>query len=50
MPAVMRLTGRATWWAPGPLCRFHQRFGPSEGGGASEPVAQRDGDRVAAHG
>jgi RND superfamily putative drug exporter len=32
VPAVMRLTGRATWWAPGPLRRFHQRFGVSEGG------------------
>ncbi|MGW3120167.1 MMPL family transporter [Streptomyces sp. NPDC001107] len=33
VPAVMRLTGRATWWAPGPLRRFHERFGLSEGGG-----------------
>ncbi|MEV7884517.1 MMPL family transporter [Streptomyces sp. NPDC002817] len=32
VPAVMRLTGRATWWAPGPLRRFHERFGLSEGG------------------
>ncbi|MGI5454960.1 MMPL family transporter [Streptomyces sp. CA-249302] len=31
VPAVMRLTGRATWWAPGPLRRFHERFGLSEG-------------------
>ena len=30
VPAVMRLTGRATWWAPGPLRRFHERFGLSE--------------------
>ncbi|SED59254.1 putative drug exporter of the RND superfamily [Streptomyces sp. 3213] len=30
VPAVMRLTGRATWWAPGPLRRFHDRFGLSE--------------------
>ncbi|MFJ6566073.1 MMPL family transporter [Streptomyces sp. NPDC091292] len=34
VPAVMRLTGRATWWAPGPLRRFHARFGLSEGGPA----------------
>lgn len=34
VPSVMRLTGRATWWAPGPLRRFHERFGLSEG----EPV------------
>ncbi|MBZ3900852.1 MMPL family transporter [Streptomyces griseiscabiei] len=30
VPAVMRLTGRATWWAPTPLRRFHERFGLSE--------------------
>ncbi|HEY5836052.1 MMPL family transporter [Streptomyces sp.] len=33
VPAVMRLTGRATWWAPPALRRFHERFGISEGGG-----------------
>ncbi|MEU8588051.1 MMPL family transporter [Streptomyces sp. NPDC048664] len=27
VPAVMRMTGRATWWAPAPLRAFHQRFG-----------------------
>ncbi|MGW1764606.1 MMPL family transporter [Streptomyces sp. NPDC002073] len=31
VPAVMKLTGRATWWAPGPLRRLHDRFGFSEG-------------------
>ncbi|MGW2698712.1 MMPL family transporter [Streptomyces sp. NPDC001340] len=36
VPAIMRLTGRATWWAPAPLRRFHQRFGLSEG----EPTVQ----------
>ncbi|MDX3694330.1 MMPL family transporter [Streptomyces europaeiscabiei] len=36
VPAVMRLTGRATWWAPAPLRRFHERFGLSEG--ESAPV------------
>jgi RND superfamily putative drug exporter len=30
VPAVMRLTGRATWWAPAPLRKFHARFGLSE--------------------
>ncbi|MFJ5099944.1 MMPL family transporter [Streptomyces sp. NPDC088554] len=42
VPAVMKLTGKATWWAPGPLRRFHDRFGLSEG----EPVpseATKDG-------
>ena len=27
VPATMRLLGRANWWAPAPLRRFHQRFG-----------------------
>ncbi|MGW1808555.1 MMPL family transporter [Streptomyces sp. NPDC002078] len=31
VPAIMRLTGRATWWAPAPLRRLHERFGMSEG-------------------
>ncbi|MFF7162810.1 MMPL family transporter [Streptomyces sp. NPDC008086] len=46
VPAVMRLTGRATWWAPGPLRRFHERFGLSEGESqpvpATEPAPERD--------
>ncbi|MGQ5638180.1 MULTISPECIES: MMPL family transporter [unclassified Streptomyces] len=33
VPAIMRLTGRATWWAPAPLRRFHARFGLGEGDG-----------------
>ncbi|MFJ4867182.1 MMPL family transporter [Streptomyces sp. NPDC088757] len=33
VPAVMKLTGRLTWWAPGPLRRFHDRFGVSESDG-----------------
>ncbi|MGW8450670.1 MMPL family transporter [Streptomyces niveus] len=41
VPAVMKLTGRATWWAPGPLRRFHDRFGVSEGG--SHPAALAGG-------
>ncbi|MEU6667642.1 MMPL family transporter [Streptomyces sp. NPDC046727] len=39
VPAIMRLTGRATWWAPAPLRRFHRRFGLSEG----EQEAPRSG-------
>ncbi|MGH1551950.1 MMPL family transporter [Streptomyces sp. L7] len=27
LPALMRLGGGATWWAPGPLRRLHARFG-----------------------
>ena len=30
VPAFMRLAGDANWWAPGPLRRFHDRFGISE--------------------
>ncbi|MGP4003046.1 MMPL family transporter [Streptomyces sp. 8N706] len=36
VPAVMRLTGRATWWAPRPLRRLHARIGLSEGEGPAE--------------
>ncbi|MEU6495899.1 MMPL family transporter [Streptomyces sp. NPDC046984] len=53
VPAVMRLTGRATWWAPAPLRRFHRRFGLRE----EEPVApvaekapDRDRDTAGVHG
>ncbi|WP_369246728.1 MMPL family transporter [Streptomyces sp. R41] len=49
VPAVMRLTGRATWWAPGPLRRFHDRFGLSEGeaptAGALEVPEEGDRDK-----
>lgn len=40
VPAVMKLTGKATWWAPGPLRRLHERFGLSEGESVA-PVAER---------
>lgn len=30
VPATMRLLGRWNWWAPGPLARFHRRFGIRE--------------------
>ncbi|MEV7419663.1 MMPL family transporter [Streptomyces sp. NPDC089919] len=45
VPAVMKLTGRASWWAPRPLRALHDRFGLSEGGepapaaGRAAPVA-----------
>ncbi|MER5914034.1 MMPL family transporter [Streptomyces sp. NPDC001982] len=41
VPAIMRLTGRATWWAPAPLRRFHRRFGLSEGEPA-EPAEEKE--------
>ncbi|MGW2018812.1 MMPL family transporter [Streptomyces sp. NPDC001927] len=50
VPSVMKLTGRLTWWAPGPLRRFHDRFGISEGGAPvtppPAPVAERDKEPV----
>jgi RND superfamily putative drug exporter len=30
VPAFMRLAGDWNWWAPGPLRRFHDRWGISE--------------------
>ncbi|HET6353178.1 MMPL family transporter [Streptomyces sp.] len=39
VPSVMKLMGASTWWAPGPLRRFHQRFGLSEGE-ISQPAPQ----------
>jgi RND superfamily putative drug exporter len=30
VPAFMRVAGSANWWAPGPLRRFHDRYGISE--------------------
>ncbi|MFJ8334828.1 MMPL family transporter [Streptomyces sp. NPDC094437] len=41
VPAVMRLTGRATWWAPAPLRRFHARFGVDEGAARIPPSIAR---------
>ncbi|MFI6941894.1 MMPL family transporter [Streptomyces sp. NPDC050418] len=37
VPAVLKLTGRWTWWAPGPLRRLHDRFGLSEGESSPAP-------------
>ncbi|MFF1494852.1 MMPL family transporter [Streptomyces sp. NPDC058304] len=44
VPAVMKLTGKATWWAPGPLRRLHERFGLSEGESAPGPLPQVPGE------
>ena len=30
VPSVMRILGRANWWAPSPLRRLHERIGASE--------------------
>ncbi|MFF9058364.1 MMPL family transporter [Streptomyces sp. NPDC014882] len=50
VPAIMRLTGRATWWAPAPLRRFHQRFGLSEGEPAPTAAPAPEPDAVGARG
>ncbi|MEV3928243.1 MMPL family transporter [Streptomyces sp. NPDC049944] len=44
VPAVMKLMGRVTWWAPAPLRAFHQRFGLSEGEPA--PAGGRDAEAI----
>ncbi len=38
VPALMTLAGRANWWAPRPLRRFHLRYGIWE----NEPIAVLD--------
>ncbi|MFF9144197.1 MMPL family transporter [Streptomyces sp. NPDC014861] len=43
VPSVMKLTGRLTWWAPGPLRRFHDRFGISESEPPTTPAAPSAG-------
>ncbi|MGV9680339.1 MMPL family transporter [Nocardia sp. NPDC003482] len=45
VPALMRLLGRANWWAPGPLARWHDRRGFGEGD-PSEPAAAADGENL----
>ncbi|MGW3464251.1 MMPL family transporter, partial [Streptomyces olivaceoviridis] len=55
VPAVMRLTGRATWWAPAWLRRFPDRFGMSEGereapgSGAGSGLTGHDEPELVAH-
>ncbi|MFD8946125.1 MMPL family transporter [Streptomyces sp. SID8016] len=39
VPAVMKLMGRSTWWAPAPLRAFHRTFGLSEGESAPAAAA-----------
>jgi RND superfamily putative drug exporter len=38
VPALMRLTGNANWWAPRPLRAVYDRFGLREGDTTVEPV------------
>ncbi|MFH8799443.1 MMPL family transporter [Streptomyces sp. NPDC017936] len=50
VPAIMRLTGRATWWAPAPLRGFHARFGLREGEPAPAAESEPERDKVGARG
>ena len=38
VPSIMRILGRANWWAPRPLAMLHSRIGAGEVGPAPEPV------------
>jgi RND superfamily putative drug exporter len=38
VPSVMRILGRANWWAPKPLAILHSRIGAGEVRPAAEPV------------
>ncbi|MCP2261395.1 putative drug exporter of the RND superfamily [Streptoalloteichus tenebrarius] len=46
VPAVIKLLGRAAWWAPGPLRRLQQRVGVHEGGDLPEDEETRQADPV----
>jgi putative drug exporter of the RND superfamily len=55
VPAFMRLAGDWNWWAPGPLRRFHDRWGVSEhvdlddeDDGDVPPTPERDAGEVSA--
>ncbi|MFI5429079.1 MMPL family transporter [Aeromicrobium sp. UC242_57] len=41
VPSLMALLGKANWWAPAPLRRFHDRFGLSETDARPTPEAVR---------
>jgi putative drug exporter of the RND superfamily len=43
LPALMRLCGRATWWAPGWMRKVHDRFGLREAGEYPAPHVLDDG-------
>jgi uncharacterized membrane protein YdfJ with MMPL/SSD domain len=38
VPSIMRILGRANWWAPKPLAALHHRIGAGEVRPAAEPV------------
>jgi RND superfamily putative drug exporter len=41
LPAIMKMLGTATWWAPGPLRALHSRVGLSEAEPRPTPTADR---------
>jgi putative drug exporter of the RND superfamily len=45
VPALMTLLGRANWWAPPVLRRWHDRFGLTEAAGSPSPLGADDRDR-----
>jgi putative drug exporter of the RND superfamily len=54
VPAFMRLAGDWNWWAPGPLRRFHDRWGVSEHVDLDDedgvaPLPERDAGEVSTH-
>ncbi|MBB5936974.1 MMPL family transporter [Streptomyces zagrosensis] len=42
LPASMRLLGEKSWWAPGPMRKFHDRFGISESAPPVPPSSTAD--------
>ena len=48
VPAVMRLGGKANWWAPGVLRRAYERIGLSESESAAEPSVAPERDSLPA--
>ncbi|MDX6374932.1 MAG: hypothetical protein QOD98_3920 [Nocardioidaceae bacterium] len=42
VPAVMKLLGRANWWAPGPLVRWWEKYGFREGEEAGSGETSHD--------
>lgn len=49
VPAFMRLAGRANWWAPAPLARFHKKFGLREAPDAVEETAGGKATKESVH-
>ena len=43
VPSVMRILGRANWWAPRPLAALHRRFGAEETRAAPQAVPAASG-------